>query len=160
MIGVTIRTLDSNVCDSIKLKCRKNRAIFTFVEEEYEVDVVVNTKPKMSWDEEDSDDNANQVKESWDDSEEEEGQEESPAKAAEKKAETVKAPVKKNLTLKQKIAEKEAILKEQRAKKIALVSMIDNLQWKQSIDFWIGQSLLGWWNWRREVWACSKGSWY
>ena len=88
-----------------------------FVEEEYDAEVVVNTKPKMSWDEEESDDNnTNTVKEDWDDSEEEE---ETPKKVEQKEA---AAPVKKNLTLKQKIAEKEAMSKEQKAKKIALVN--------------------------------------
>ncbi|KAI8072213.1 eukaryotic translation initiation factor 3 subunit J [Gilbertella persicaria] len=91
------------------------------IEEEFDNDVVVNSKPKMAWDdEEDSDDNTNNVRESWDDSEEEE--EQVPKKAEEKKTEAAKAPVKKNLTLKQKIAEKEALLKEQKAKKIALAS--------------------------------------
>jgi translation initiation factor 3 subunit J len=108
-----------NKLDIVILMVKKKTLIFTFVEEEYDAEVVVNTKPKMSWDEEDSDDNNNEVKESWDDSEDEE--EAASAKATEKKTETVTPPVKKNLTLKQKIAEKEAILKEQRAKKIALV---------------------------------------
>jgi translation initiation factor 3 subunit J len=118
VIGVTIRIYKANSFDTVILNCRKKKLlIFTFVEEEYDAEIAVNTKPKMSWDEEDSDDNTNEVKESWDDSEEEEV----PVKTTEKKTETVAPPVKKNLTLKQKIAEKEAALKEQRAKKIALV---------------------------------------
>ncbi|CAO3633658.1 unnamed protein product [Mucor hiemalis] len=87
-------------------------------EEEYNAEVVVNTKPKMSWDDEESDDNTNNVKEDWDDSEEEEEVKE----VKKTEATTTAAPVKKNLTLKQKIAEKEAILKEQKAKKIALAN--------------------------------------
>lgn len=74
----------------------------------------------MSWDDEESDDNNNNVKEDWDDSDDDNEEEE-----VKKPAETVATPVKKNLTLKQKIAEKEAILKEQKAKKIALVSSLD-----------------------------------
>lgn len=95
------------------------KTIYLVTEEEYEAEVVVNTKPKMSWDDEESDDNSNNVKEDWDDSDEEEEEQVKPVK----KEETVAAPApaKKNLTLKQKIAEKEAILKEQKAKKIALV---------------------------------------
>ncbi|KAI8638626.1 translation initiation factor eIF3 subunit-domain-containing protein [Parasitella parasitica] len=88
------------------------------LKEEFDQEVAVNTRPKMSWDEEDSDDNAN-VKESWDDSEEEEQAEE---KKVEKSVETAAPTIKKKLTLKEKIAEKEAALKEQKAKKIALAN--------------------------------------
>lgn len=89
------------------------------IEEEFDAEeVVVSTRPKMAWDDEESDGNES-VKEDWDDSEEEEV----PAQKVEKKAEPVKAPAKK-MTLKQKIAEKEALLKEQKAKKIALVKKI------------------------------------
>ncbi|KAI9474053.1 MAG: translation initiation factor eIF3 subunit-domain-containing protein [Benjaminiella poitrasii] len=92
------------------------------LKEDFNDEVVVSSRPKMAWDDEESDDNDNQVKESWDDSEEEEEKEEEVKPV--KKAETVatKPPIKKNLTLKQKIAEKEALLKEQKAKKIALAN--------------------------------------
>ncbi|KAL7318124.1 hypothetical protein PS15m_004385 [Mucor circinelloides] len=90
-------------------------------EEEFDEEVVVNTKPKMSWDDEDSDDN-NNVKESWDDSEEEEEQEVEQKKVEKKPETTTSAPPAKKMTLKQKIAEKEAALKEQKAKKIALAN--------------------------------------
>ncbi|KAI8354161.1 eukaryotic translation initiation factor 3 subunit J [Blakeslea trispora] len=86
-------------------------------EEEFDNEVIASNKPKMAWDDEESDDNTSNVKESWDDSEEEQ---EAPKQVEEKKTETAK-PVKK-MTLKQKIAEKEALLKEQKAKKIALAS--------------------------------------
>ncbi|OBZ88516.1 Eukaryotic translation initiation factor 3 subunit J [Choanephora cucurbitarum] len=87
-------------------------------EEEFDNEVVASNKPKMAWDDEDSDDSTSNVKESWDDSEEE--VEESPKQVAEKKTEAAKPG--KKMTLKQKIAEKEALLKEQKAKKIALAS--------------------------------------
>ncbi|KAI7907603.1 translation initiation factor eIF3 subunit-domain-containing protein [Cokeromyces recurvatus] len=87
---------------------------------EFNDEVVVNTRPKMAWDDEESDDNDNQVKESWDESEEEE--EEKQVQPVKKTETVTKAPAKKNLTLKQKIAEKEALLKEQKAKKIALAN--------------------------------------
>lgn len=84
----------------------------------------------MSWDDEESDDNSNNVKEDWDESEDEETKTE-----AKKEAETIASPVKKNLTLKQKIAEKENILKEQRAKKIALVNIIFLTLWNKLLNF-------------------------
>ncbi|KAI9256695.1 eukaryotic translation initiation factor 3 subunit J [Sporodiniella umbellata] len=76
--------------------------------EEFETQVNTGSnKPKMAWDDEDAEDD---VKESWDSDEEAVVPEET------------KAPVKKNLTLKQKIAEKEALLKEQKKKKAALAN--------------------------------------
>ncbi|KAI8984485.1 eukaryotic translation initiation factor 3 subunit J [Mycotypha africana] len=108
-----------------------------FIEEEFDKEeVVISNRPKMAWDdEEESDDDNNKkntVKESWDDSGDEWDDEEkdggvfeddlfsaaAPKKAA---ATTTTAPAKK-MTLKQKIAEKEAKLQEQKAKKIALAN--------------------------------------
>ncbi|KAG1178125.1 hypothetical protein G6F70_003593 [Rhizopus microsporus] len=87
-------------------------------EEEFEqVNKVASTKPKMAWDDEDAEDINNNVKEDWDESEEEE-----PKKEQKVETKTVTPPVKKNLTLKQKIAEKEALLKEQKKKKAALAN--------------------------------------
>ncbi|KAG1438884.1 hypothetical protein G6F56_012488 [Rhizopus delemar] len=77
-------------------------------EEEFDTQVQATSKPKMAWDDEDAEED---VKESWDSEEEEVPQKTEP-----------QAPVKKNLTLKQKIAEKEALLKEQRKKKAALAN--------------------------------------
>ncbi|KAI8970528.1 translation initiation factor eIF3 subunit-domain-containing protein [Pilobolus umbonatus] len=74
------------------------------------------SKPKMSWDDEDSDDNNDNVKESWD------SDDEVPVVTNTPEKKTEGTQVKKALTLKQKIAEKEEALKEQKKKKVELAN--------------------------------------